>query len=106
MKKRRNENSTPSRMLVALLANWMTEGNYSRFIRAVVPRVQADLVKGAREIESRQVELPKWEPTGRHLTAGHPKHLLPMDAELVQRAQSLVGDLEVDLDAPLSPEDE
>lgn len=36
----------------------------------------------------------------------HPEHLKSMDTGLVMRIQSLVGHLEVDLDAPLSAEDE
>jgi antitoxin PrlF len=36
----------------------------------------------------------------------HPEHLLALDTGLVQRIQSLVGDLAVDLDAPLSADDE
>jgi len=33
-----------------------------------------------------------------------PEELKPITAELVQRVQKLVGDLEVDLDAPLRPD--
>lgn len=36
----------------------------------------------------------------------HPEHLQAMDAGLMQRIQSLVGGVEVDLDAPLSADDE
>lgn len=36
----------------------------------------------------------------------HPERLQAMDAELVQRIQSLVGCVEVDLDGALSPDDE
>ncbi len=36
----------------------------------------------------------------------HPERLQAMDAGLVQRIQSLVGGVEVDLDAPLSADDE
>lgn len=46
MKRRRNANGTPPRMLVALLAQWMAEGKYSQFIQAFAPRIQAGLVKG------------------------------------------------------------
>jgi len=38
--------------------------------------------------------------------AEHPERLQAIDASLVQRLQSLVGDIEVDLDAPLSADDE
>lgn len=38
--------------------------------------------------------------------ASHPKRLQAMDAGLVQRLQSLVGGIEVDLDADLSADDE
>jgi antitoxin PrlF len=38
--------------------------------------------------------------------AEHPEHLRAVDAGFVQHIQSLVGDLEVDLDAPLSADDE
>ena len=38
--------------------------------------------------------------------ARHPERLQAVDAALVQRLQSLVGDVEVDLDAPLSADDE
>ncbi|AOG09022.1 MAG: type II toxin-antitoxin system PrlF family antitoxin [Alphaproteobacteria bacterium] len=36
----------------------------------------------------------------------HPERLKPMEGALVQRIGALVGDIAVDLDAPLSPEDE
>lgn len=36
----------------------------------------------------------------------HPERLQPVNPGLVQRARELVGGVEVDLDAPLSPEDE
>jgi len=38
--------------------------------------------------------------------AEHPERLLAMDAGLAQRIQALVGGVEVDLDAPLSADDE
>ena len=38
--------------------------------------------------------------------ATHPERLQSVDARLVQRIQSLVGDVEVDLDAALSADDE
>lgn len=38
--------------------------------------------------------------------ASHPERLQSVDAGLVQRIQSLVGGVEVDLDAPLSADDE
>lgn len=38
--------------------------------------------------------------------ANHPERLQAVDQGLVQRLQSLVGDVSVDLDAPLSPDDE
>ena len=38
--------------------------------------------------------------------ASHPERLRAVDAGLVQRLQSLVGDIEVDLDAALSADDE
>lgn len=38
--------------------------------------------------------------------AEHPERLQAIDASFVQRLQSLVGDIEVDLDAPLSANDE
>jgi antitoxin PrlF len=37
---------------------------------------------------------------------GHPERLQAVDAGLVQRLHSLVGDVEVDLDAALSADDE
>lgn len=36
----------------------------------------------------------------------HPQRLLSVDAGLVRRIQSLIGDVEVKLDAPLSADDE
>lgn len=36
----------------------------------------------------------------------HPQRLQALDAGLAQRIQALVGDVEVDLDAPLSADDE
>ncbi|MBN9428324.1 MAG: type II toxin-antitoxin system PrlF family antitoxin [Burkholderiales bacterium] len=36
----------------------------------------------------------------------HPERLRTLDAGLVQRVRSLVGDVEIDLDAPLSADDE
>lgn len=36
----------------------------------------------------------------------HPEHLRAVDAGLVQRLQSLVGRIDVDLDAALSADDE
>lgn len=38
--------------------------------------------------------------------AHHPERLQAVDAELVQRLRSLVGGVEIDLDAPLSADDE
>ena len=38
--------------------------------------------------------------------AKHPEHLQAVDTGLLQRLQSLVGDVEVDLDAVLSADDE
>lgn len=38
--------------------------------------------------------------------ASHPEHLQAVDVGLVQRLQSLVGGVEVDLDAALSADDE
>jgi len=38
--------------------------------------------------------------------AAHPERLQSVDADLAQRIQSLVGSVEVDLDVPLSAEDE
>lgn len=38
--------------------------------------------------------------------ARHPERLQPVGSGLVQRIQSLVGGIEVDLDAPLSADDE
>lgn len=36
----------------------------------------------------------------------HPHRLKPLDAGLVKRVRKLVQDVEIDLDAPLSAEDE
>ncbi|QQD21900.1 type II toxin-antitoxin system PrlF family antitoxin [Oceanospirillaceae bacterium ASx5O] len=41
-----------------------------------------------------------------HDMASHPEHLQAVDAGLVQRLQSLVGGIEVDLNATLSADDE
>jgi antitoxin PrlF len=38
--------------------------------------------------------------------ADHPSRLRQVDPELIQRARELVAGVELDLDAPLSPEDE
>ncbi|WP_246237878.1 type II toxin-antitoxin system PrlF family antitoxin [Pseudomonas akapageensis] len=38
--------------------------------------------------------------------ANHPEHLQAVDANLVTRIHSLVGNIEVDLDAPLPADDE
>ncbi len=38
--------------------------------------------------------------------ASHPEHLQAIDASFVQRLQSLTGGVEVDLDVPLSADDE
>jgi antitoxin PrlF len=38
--------------------------------------------------------------------AGHPERLQSIDTGLVQRIQSLVGGIDVDLDTPLSADDE
>lgn len=38
--------------------------------------------------------------------ASHPERLQAVDASFVQRLQSLTGNIEVDLDAPLSADDE
>jgi antitoxin PrlF len=38
--------------------------------------------------------------------AAHPGRLRQIDPELIQRARELVAGVELDLDAPLSPEDE
>lgn len=72
-----DRDSTPSRGLLARLANWMAEGKYSLFLHAFSPRVRAEIIRGAREIEDRQPVLPKWEPTKRHLAVSQD---LPKDA--------------------------
>ncbi|MDH5528338.1 MAG: type II toxin-antitoxin system PrlF family antitoxin [Nitrospirota bacterium] len=41
-----------------------------------------------------------------HEMADHPERIQSLDTGLVQRIRSLVGDVEVDLDAPLSDDDE
>jgi antitoxin PrlF len=41
-----------------------------------------------------------------HDIANHPERLQAIDAGLVERIHALVGEVEVDLDAPLSDEDE
>lgn len=41
-----------------------------------------------------------------HDIATHPERLRSIDASLAHRIQSLVGDSEIDLEAPLSAEDE
>jgi antitoxin PrlF len=38
--------------------------------------------------------------------AGHPEHLQAVSTDLVQHIRSLVGGLEIDLDAPLPADDE
>ena len=38
--------------------------------------------------------------------ANHPERLQAVDSNLVERIRSLVGDIEVDLDGPLSADDE
>lgn len=38
--------------------------------------------------------------------ANHPEHVQVVDFNLMQRMHTLVGGMETDLDAPLSPEDE
>ncbi|MNW16849.1 putative regulator PrlF [compost metagenome] len=38
--------------------------------------------------------------------ARHPEHLKAVDVSLVKRIQSVVGHAEIDLDAPLSADDE
>ncbi|RIK28367.1 MAG: regulator, partial [Chloroflexi bacterium] len=38
--------------------------------------------------------------------ANHPERLQAVDASFVQRLQSLTGGIDVDLDAPLSADDE
>lgn len=38
--------------------------------------------------------------------ADHPERLRALDASLVARLQGLVGSVEIDLDAPLAPDDE
>ncbi len=39
-----------------------------------------------------------------HEIAAHPKRLLPVDAALIERLQTLVAGVEVDLNQPLPPE--
>ena len=41
-----------------------------------------------------------------HDIASNPHRLAPLDAGLVRRLNALLGDVEVDLDAPLSADDE
>lgn len=38
--------------------------------------------------------------------ATHPEHIRAIPAALLARIESLIGPVEVDLDAPLSPDDE
>lgn len=38
--------------------------------------------------------------------ASHPERLQPIDDDLLSRIHSLVGDMDIDLDAPLSADDE
>jgi len=51
------------------LANLMSEGKYHLFLLAFSPRLRAEIIRGARETETRVPLLPKWEPTERHLSA-------------------------------------
>lgn len=37
--------------------------------------------------------------------SAHPERLQPITADLIRRAQSLIGDVSVDLDSPLPPGD-
>lgn len=39
-----------------------------------------------------------------HEIAEHPERLVPVDAALIERLQTLVAGVEVDLDQPLPPE--
>ena len=57
----------PSLGKLVLLANLMSEGKYDLFLLAFSPRLRAEIVRGARDIETRVPVLPKWEPTERHL---------------------------------------
>ena len=41
-----------------------------------------------------------------HDLTNHPERLQSIDRGLLERIQALVGHVEIDLDAPLSPDDE
>lgn len=49
------------------LTNLMSESKYHLFLLAFSPRLRAELIRGARETETRVPVLPTWEPTERHL---------------------------------------
>ena len=57
----------PSLGKLVLLANLMSEGKYHLFLSAFSPRLRAELIRGARETETRVPVLEKWELTEQHL---------------------------------------
>jgi antitoxin PrlF len=54
----------------------------------------------AAKIDAEFLDFLAWD------IASHPERLQAIDAGLVQRLQSLIGGITVDLDAPLSADDE
>lgn len=64
-----DQGTLPSRGLLASLAALMADGKYRLFLAAFSPRIRAEIIKGARDIETQKPVLPKWEPSKRHLAS-------------------------------------
>lgn len=60
----------------------------------------------AADVQAGDPVLEKFLAFLAHDIASHPERLQPVGADLVRHVRSLVGGVEVDLDAPLAPEDE
>lgn len=81
-------------------------GKRDKIQYTIRPNGQVVLSRGLKAAEQDDPALGPFLDFLAHDIASHPERLQAVDAGLVERIQTLVGAVEVDLDAPLSDEDE
>ncbi len=81
-------------------------GKRDKIRYTIRPNGQVILSRGPKAPEQDDPALEPFLDFLAHDIASHPERLQAVDAGLVERLQTLVGAAEVDLDAPLSDEDE
>lgn len=101
---------TPSKTVVA---RWKKHPNGGWDVEAVIPDIVAHDPRSTNAINATPRKgansyVMRWfeEMKKRGLIVARPDRIRPLDTALHERAQALVGDMEVDLDEPLSADDE